>query len=217
MTSETSGTNEKKVEVSPTEDLMREHGILHRILLIYHDILRYLNGQKIYNKIFINPIIFSTATITQQFIENYHQNLEEDYVFPKLIEKPEYSNLISVLRKQHDAARNLTNHILYFSSIKNTCFFENYQLIRLLSSYIHMYDPHSAREDTVVFPAFHQLTTPSEFEELGERFEQIEEQKFGKNGFEHIVNEVSTIEKLLGIYNLAQYTPVTGSLEHSDK
>lgn len=31
---------EKEVEISPTEDLMREHGILHRILLIYRVALK---------------------------------------------------------------------------------------------------------------------------------------------------------------------------------
>lgn len=71
-----------------------------------------------------------------------------------------------------------------------------------------MYEPHSAREDTVVFPAFHELVTPEEFEKLGDLFEEIEEQKFGKEGFKHIVNEVAKIEKVLGIYDLAQFTPI---------
>lgn len=62
-----------------------------------------------------------------------------------------------------------------------------------------MYEPHSVREDTVVFPAFHELVTPEEFKELGERFEEIEKQKFGENGFQHIVNEVTKIEKVKGI------------------
>lgn len=75
-----------------------------------------------------------------------------------------------------------------------------------------MYDPHSAREDTVIFPAFHKLVPAQEFKELGERFEEIEEQKFGENGFEHIVNEVANIEKVLGIYNLAQFTPMENDL-----
>jgi hemerythrin-like domain-containing protein len=71
-----------------------------------------------------------------------------------------------------------------------------------------MYNPHSAREDTVVFPVLHELVTQEEFKELGERFEEIEEQKFGKDGFKHIVNEVAKIEKVLGIYNLAHFTPI---------
>lgn len=204
---------ENKVEISPTEDLMREHGILHRILLIYRDALIYLRGQKINNQVNIYSIIYSTAIIAQQFIENYHQKLEEQYVFPKFSQNPEYSVLISTLLTQHNAAQELTNRILYTSSLKNSCYFViNLNLICLISSYIRMYDPHSAREDTVVFPAFHELVTPEEFNELGEIFESIEEEKFGKDGFNRIVNDVAKIEQVLGIYNLSQFTPTKISL-----
>ncbi|MDF2880835.1 MAG: hypothetical protein K0R54_1392 [Clostridiaceae bacterium] len=200
--------NEKKIEVSPTEDLMREHGALHRILLIYKDALKYLKGQKVNKQINIYFIIYNTALIAQQFIENYHQKLEEQYVFPKLSENHKYIGLINTLRNQHDAAHNLTENILDFSSVKNTYYFNSSpQLIELLSLYINMYDAHTTREDTVIFPTFHELVTPDEFKELGERFEEVEEEKFGKDGFKRIVNEVAKIEKVLGIYNLAQFTP----------
>ena len=213
MITNTTENNEKKIEISPTEDLMREHGVLHRILLIYNDALKYLKGQKVNNQVNIYFIIYNTASIAHQFIEDYHQKLEEQYVFPKLSQNPKYSGLINTLLNQHNAAHNLTKNILYFSSTKNICYFENIiQLIRLLQLYINMYEPHSAREDTVVFPAFHELVTPEEFKELGDRFEEIEEQKFGKNGFQHIVNEVTKIEKVLDIYNLAQFTPIEISL-----
>ena len=202
-------TTENKIEISPTEDLMREHGVLHRILLIYKDALNYLQGQKSNNQITIYNVIYNAASIAHEFIENYHQKLEEQYVFPRFSHSPKYFELINTLRNQHNAASNLTKNILYYSSIKTPFPFENtIQLIQLLSLYINMYEPHSAREDTVVFPAFHELITPEEFKKLGERFEEIEEQKFGKDGFTQIVNEVANIEKVLGIYNLAQFTPI---------
>lgn len=208
MSIHTRENDNKKIEISPTEDLMREHGILHRILLIYNDALKYLTGQKVNNQLNICFIIYNTASITKKFIEDYHQKLEEQYVFPKLSQNPKYAALINTLKNQHDAASNLTRNILYFSSTKNACHFENIaQLTHLLPLYINMYAPHSAREDTVVFPTFHESVTPEEFEKLGDRFEEIEEQKFGKSGFEHIVEEVARIEKMLGIYNLAQFTP----------
>jgi hemerythrin-like domain-containing protein len=213
VSTNTEHNNKKKTEVSPTEDLMREHGVLHRILLIYNDSLKYLKRQKVNNQINIYFIIYDTASIAHEFIEGYHQKLEEQYVFPRFLQNVQYIKLINTLLNQHKAAYNLTENILYFSSIKNMKYFENsLQLIPLLESYISMYDPHSAREDTVIFPAFHELVTEEKFKELGERFEEIEEQKFGKDGFKHIVNEVSQIEKILGIYNLAQFTPIEISL-----
>ncbi|MEQ8196611.1 MAG: hemerythrin domain-containing protein [Clostridiaceae bacterium] len=208
MISDIREDNEKKTEVSPTEDLMREHGVMHRVLLIYKDLLKYLKGQKANNNLNIYAIIYNTAAIEKQFIEEYHQKLEEQYVFPKFINDPKFGSLINTLKIQHNAASTITERILYISSMKNFCPFEDIlQLIKLMSQYINMYEPHSAREDTVIFPAFHEMVPPEEFKKLGERFEEIEEQNFGRDGFHHIVNEVAKVEKVLGIYNLAQFTP----------
>ena len=70
-----------------------------------------------------------------------------------------------------------------------------------------MYRPHAAREDTVLYPAFRSVITPKEFDALGDQFEDKEQKLFGKDGFEKIVAEVAGLEKQLGIYDLAQFTP----------
>jgi len=46
-----------------------------------------------------------------------------------------------------------------------------------------------------------------EFDSLGEEFEKKENQLFGEDGFEKVVDRVAGIEKRLGIYDLAQFTP----------
>ena len=43
--------------------------------------------------------------------------------------------------------------------------------------------------------------------ELGEKFEDREQDLFGEDEFENMVNKVATIEKELGIYKLSQLTP----------
>lgn len=70
---------EEEEEVSPTEDLMREHGLLNRVLL-YEDGLRQLEMQQ-------DPdaaVLSGGADIVQRFIENYHEKPEEDYLSPTL-------------------------------------------------------------------------------------------------------------------------------------
>jgi hypothetical protein len=64
-----------------------------------------------------------------------------------------------------------------------------------------------AREDTVLFPALRDIVSKQEFGALGEDFEKKEHQLFGEGGFEKIVERVATIERALGIYDLAQFTP----------
>ena len=71
-----------------------------------------------------------------------------------------------------------------------------------------MYLAHSAREDTVIYPAFHQLAPPELFAELGEKFEAIEQQHFGQEGFENILKQVEQIEKALGIYDMPRYQAI---------
>jgi hypothetical protein len=63
------------------------------------------------------------------------------------------------------------------------------------------------REDTVLFPAFRKIVSPHEFDALGEDFEKKEDELFGEDGFEKVVDKVAGIEKQLGIYDLAQFTP----------
>ncbi len=76
-----------------------------------------------------------------------------------------------------------------------------------MSLFARMYEPHAAREDTVLFPAFKKLVTPKEYDDLGDEFEKTEQDLFGKDGFEKNVAEVAALEKQMGTYDLAQFTP----------
>jgi hemerythrin-like domain-containing protein len=77
----------------------------------------------------------------------------------------------------------------------------------LLRQFNRMYAPHEAREDTVLFPALRRLVSKEEYAALGEDFEKKEHELFGGEGFEKMVDRVAAIEKTLGIYDLAQFTP----------
>ena len=76
-----------------------------------------------------------------------------------------------------------------------------------MHQFIRMYSPHEAREDTVLFPAFRKLVSAHEYDALGEDFEKKEHELFGEDGFASMVDKVAEIEKRLGIYDLAQFTP----------
>jgi len=80
-------------------------------------------------------------------------------------------------------------------------------LARVMDAMVRMYQNHAAREDTVVFPAWKQALSAAQFHEMGERFEQIEHQQFGTDGFEQAIKQISAIEQTLGYADLAQFTP----------
>src|SRR5215831_4071077 len=64
---------EPEEDVSTNEDLMREHGILNRILLIYDETIRRIQA----NEKFDPAIVVKSAGIIKSFIEDYHEKLEE--------------------------------------------------------------------------------------------------------------------------------------------
>jgi hemerythrin-like domain-containing protein len=191
-------------EVNPTEDLMREHGVLRRVLLVYREcIRRVLAG--------VPPPADSfaaAAVVIRDFIEAYHERLEEDQVFPRLEKAGKLTDLTRVLRDQHGAGRRLTRTILAEASpgsMKTRRGAKN--VAAAAEQFIRIYEPHSAREDTVLFPAFHDLFTEKEFDELGDSFEEKEHEVLGSRGFEGTVETVAQLERALGIYDLAQFTP----------
>jgi hemerythrin-like domain-containing protein len=194
----------KEIEVGPPEDLMREHGVLKRVLLIYGEALRRLDTKQD----FPPNALAGAAGIIRSFVEDYHEKLEEDFLFPRFEKANQLVDLVKVLRTQHQAGRRVTDVTVRFAnlkSLKNES--ERAQLIASMQQFIRMYNPHEAREDTVLFPAFRKIVSPNEFDSLGEDFEKKEDELFGEDGFEKIVDKVAEIEKLFGIYDLAQFTP----------
>ncbi len=202
---EDNGESEQALQVSAMEDLMREHGVLNRILLIYEEIIKRLPEGK-YDS--LASLLKQSAGIIQDFIENYHEQLEENYIFPRFEKAGRMVELVKTLRTQHERGRQLTKHILAHSSADELKDPKKRQaIIDILNEFIAMYRPHEAREDTVLFPAFKDLITQDEYDSLGDLFERKETDLFGSNGFQDVVDQVAEIEKELGIYKLSQFTP----------
>jgi hemerythrin-like domain-containing protein len=198
------GKDNRPAEVNATEDLMREHGLLNRVLLIYEEGIRRLGAGTLPSA----DVFSAAARIVERFIENYHEKLEEEQVFPRMEKAGKLVDLTRVLQEQHAAGRKLTSEIL--KDAKTTQLKEKTKresLAHSIYTFIRMYRPHEAREDTVLFPAFHSLFTEAEFDKLGDEFERREHQVLGEGGFEGILKEVAQLEKMLGIYDLSVFTP----------
>src|SRR6187200_1912268 len=88
--------------VTAPEDLMKEHGVLNRCLLIYEEGMRRLQkGDD------ITPEVFQhTAQLIRTFVEEYHEKNEEKYIFPEFERAKKLVDLVEVLKTQHLAGRD---------------------------------------------------------------------------------------------------------------
>ena len=191
-------------EVSPPEDLMREHGVLKRVMMIYDEILRRMGNAGDAPA----DALADAARVIRSFVEDYHEKLEEDHLFPRFEKAHRLTDLVTVLREQHRAGRRVTDVVLAGAAPgpwRDPATRQN--VASALRAFNRMYGPHEAREDTVLFPAFRGIVSAHEFDALGEEFERREDQLFGEDGFEKMVDRVAGIEKRLGIYDLASFTP----------
>lgn len=191
--------SEEADEVTPAEDLMREHGVLRRVMYLYDEAaLRLDKGTDV-------PLdaLAGGAGIVRRVIEDYHEKLEEEFLFPRFEKAGKLADLVATLRKQHVVGRTITERITTLA--KGTP--DRAALALALRTFNHMYRPHAAREDTVLFPALRELVGDHEYGELGEQFEAKETQMLGDHGFEHAVDEVAKLEQAFGVADLAALTP----------
>jgi len=188
--------------ISPAEDLMREHGVLERILLIYEECARRLE----HSREAPLAVLAKGAEIVRLFVEDYHERLEEQFLFPRFEAAQDKVELVGTLRDQHAYGRKLTDRIIQMAGGNIASSNDRQALVQTLWAFSRMYRPHAAREDTVLFPAFEPLVGAAAYFELGEQFEGEEHELFGEDGFAGVVREVAGLEQELGIHDLAQFT-----------
>jgi hemerythrin-like domain-containing protein len=196
-------TGKKEEEVSPPEDLMREHGVLDRVLLLYEAGIRKFSA----NEDFDPSLITQSAEIIRDFINNYHEKSEEEHVFPRLTQAGNMVDLVNTLLRQHDAGRRVTATILKLAPSSRTNRDDRKQLVGSMQSFVTMYRPHAAREDTDLFPKLKDLVSSNEYDSMAEQFEKKEHQLFGEDGFEKMTARVAQLEQQMGIHDLDQFTP----------
>lgn len=196
----------EKIEVTAVEDLMREHGILRRALLVYSEAALRLRK----NAADVSPAALQrTAKLFRAFGEEYHEKkLEEAFIFPRIKERGSgtAAKYPDILIAQHDRGREVTDYIISVTGSAKIGA-EAGAFADMLDSFVRMYQHHAAREDTIVFPAWKGLLSPQEYDDLNEKFEDIEQEQFGEDGFEDAEKQMGEIETSLGIDDILKFTP----------
>ena len=193
------------VEVTATEDLMREHGILRRALLVYQESVTRLRQ----DAATVPPdALEKTANLFRVFGEDYHEkSLEEVFIFPTVKKSPgAAAGYVDILLAQHARGREITDYVLSISKADKIASNSVEPLAKALESFVRMYQHHAAIEDTVIFPAWKVATGPTELDDLNDKFEDIEHEQFGGDGFETALKRMEEIETSLGLSNLEMFT-----------
>jgi len=206
----TAFAKEEEKKVSAVEDLMREHGVLRRAFLVYAESAGPLrrDPQKLDAR-----ALHDTAKLFRSFGEDYHEKkLEEAYIFPAVKKKGgKAAGYVDVLIAQHNRGRQITDFILAKTAGAHVT--DGAALARAFEAFALMYENHTAREDTIVFPAWKLALSDHDLDEMGEKFEDIERATFGGDGFDEAVDRIGRIETVLGLSDIARFTaPLPGNL-----
>ena len=102
----------------------------------------------------------SSRTLSRTITRSWRR----DYLFPRFEKAHKLTDLVAVLRQQHKAGREVTSQIQQLAAAKSAG--DRQKLAAAIAAFIRMYRPHEAREDTVLFPALHQIVSADEFDAL---------------------------------------------------
>src|SRR5204863_7551771 len=148
----------KEQEVTANEDLMREHGVLRRALLVYGASAAKLRQ----NPSSVDPAaLHKAAQLFRDFGEEYHEKkLEETYIFPAVRKLTGIaSKYPDILEAQHRRGREITNYILAVTKAAKLGQANAEPLAHAMEGIATMYQNHAAREDTIVLPAWKKTMT----------------------------------------------------------
>jgi hemerythrin-like domain-containing protein len=195
---------DEEPEVTATEDLMREHGVLRRALLVYQETAMKLRGG---GSVPPEPLQ-KTAKLFRAFGEDYHEKkLEETYIFPAVKKSGGIAGgYADVLIAQHQRGREITDFIISVTAGPKISTSDNKAFADSLEALVRMYEHHATLEDTIVFPAWKETMSSTDLDEMNEKFEDIEHEQFGEDGFESALKQMADIEQSLGLSDLAQFT-----------
>jgi hemerythrin-like domain-containing protein len=192
------------LDLTAPEDLMREHGVLRRVLFAYSETAARLRKEP---QAPLAAPLFKAATLFRRFGEDFHEKrLEEASIFP-LVKKAGGVGgaYVDTLIAQHDRGREITEYILS-ATRQGGAIADINGFITAMESLVRMYRPHTAIEDTVIIPAWKLTINAVQLDEMNDKFDAIDLEMFGENGFDKTTQQVAAIEIELGIANLSAFT-----------
>lgn len=162
-------------------DLMNEHSLLERIILALEYIKEH-NYNNSYNK------IIKLIKIVKEFIEDFHEKMEEEFIFP-VFNNTKYESMTKKLTDEHIKSRLMTSEIIKKSQEKDNSVWEN------INQFIKLYRMHANLENLLLFRKFRKIYDYKKYIEISEILDKKEDEKFGKGALDKFYKEIIIIER----------------------
>lgn len=186
---------------TPGETLMTEHGVLKRVLLAYSAAASAPPSPRVWSS------VRTCALVVRDYVEGFHEGIEETYVFPDLLNAGRETAGVRTLLTQHAMGRRITTSLLRATDPSGSGPTDAASIGTALTAFVRMYERHEAWEDTVVFPALRELLGDRTLASLGERIGDLERRQLGPHALADVLDRLAPAEVQLGTSDLAAVTP----------
>lgn len=189
-------------KISIGEDLMREHGLFNRLILLYKE-----SAQRAKENGDSTDVLRSAAEITMEYIHEFHEEFEENEVYPQFDDNRKLHRITEIMEDQHETGKQITQAILDMTASGRSLDSASISTMGdLVMQFERMYIPHAAQEDTELWPALQEKEGYAGYMKMGAEMGEQEDEKFGEEYFDKLVTKVESLEKKLGIDDLAKFT-----------
>jgi hypothetical protein len=110
-----------------------------------------------------------------------------------------------VLKAQHDRGREVTDYILTMAGKGSISPNDAEPPARAFETFVLMYQNRPGRTRSSS-PRWKDALSERQLHEMSDKFEDIEQRTFGKDGFDDAVKQIGEIEQALGLSDVAQFT-----------
>lgn len=197
------GHRESHLDISATEQLSKEHAMSERLLLTMEKALVNANSDRNAD---IRPIN-NAAIMIHNIIAGHHMTFEEQYVYPKMSDRPETGDLVYKLKGQHDELRELVGRIIDITGTRKVEKKEQLDEINIrCTTCALIMRMHMSWEETILFTEFYDVIPEEYADEI--HFQMVKElQGFSEDNIvRKWLEDISTIEREAGIKGVTDFT-----------
>jgi hemerythrin-like domain-containing protein len=166
-------------------DLTYEHALIGRLMMIYEKIIFDFKAS---NKVNIK-LVQHLAKKIRFFVEENHEMIEEEHVFPFLIKQNVDIKEINELIRQHRIGRAITSILMIENDVNI--------IIKNMIEFVKIYRFHALFEDSIILDHFDKRLNDVEKKNYEELFEKLE-----PPGTDKLLKDIIRIEKYLKINDL---------------